>query len=183
MRVTSTPGSIQHVSRHDVPMKRMNQTLTYPGTTVDDVYAMLTDPAYRKAVADYQRVTDFSCQITPSGSGAKVRLEEAHGTDRIPSFAQKLVGNEIRFVQEETWSSPSAADIRVAIPGKPGDITGTTSLAQSGTDVVQTLDLTVKVNIPLVGGKVEGLVADFVTRAFDAENKVGVKWLRDEWRV
>ena len=113
----------------------------------------------------------------------EVRLEQAHGIDRIPSFAQKLVGNEIRFVQEESWSSPSGADIRVTIPGKPGDITGTTSLTQSGADVVQLLDLTVKVNIPLVGGKVEGLVADFVTSAFDAENKVGVKWLRDEWRV
>ena len=164
-------------------MKRMNHTLTYPGTTVDDVYAMLADSAYRKAVADYQGIIDFSCQITPSGNGMEVRLEQAHGIDRIPSFAQKLVGNEIRFVQEESWSSPSGADIRVTIPGKPGDITGTTSLTQSGADVVQLLDLTVKVNIPLVGGKVEALIADFVGKAFDAENKVGVKWLRGEWRA
>ena len=164
-------------------MKRVSHTLTYPGTTVDDVYAMLSDPAYRKAVADYQRVTDFACQITPSGSGMAVRLEQAHGTDRIPSFAKKIVGNEIRFVQEESWSSPSAADITVTIPGKPGDMTGTTSLTQTGSDVVQRIDLAVKVSIPLVGGKVEDLVAGFVVKAFDAENKVGVKWLRGEWRV
>jgi hypothetical protein len=161
-------------------MRRINHTLTYPGTTVDDVYAMLADPAYRKAVGDYQRVTDFSSEITPSGNGMKVRLEQAHGTDGIPSFAQKLVGNEIRFVQEESWSSHSAADIHLTIPGKPGDMTGTTSLTPSGADVVQALDLTVKVSIPLVGGKVEGLVADFVTRSFDAQNKVGVRWLRGE---
>ena len=164
-------------------MKRVSHTLTYPGTTVDDVYAMLADPAYRKAVADYQRVTDFDCQVTPSGSGMKVRLEQAHGTDRIPSFAKKIVGAEIRFVQEESWASPAGADITVTIPGKPGDMTGTTSLTQSGADVVQQIDLAVKVSIPLVGGKVEDLVAGFVTKAFDAENKVGVKWLRGEWRV
>jgi hypothetical protein len=164
-------------------MKRINHTLTFPATTVDAVYAMLADPTYRQAVGDYQHVTGFSCQIHPSGNGMEVRLEEAHGTDRIPSFAQKLVGNEIRLVREESWPSRSAADIRVTIPGKPGDMTGTTSLSQSGADVVQAVDLTVKVNIPLVGGKVEGLVADFVTSAFDAENKVGVKWLRGEWRV
>jgi hypothetical protein len=164
-------------------MKRVSHTLTYPGTAVADVYAMLADPAYRKAVGEYQRVTDFSCDITPTGNGMQVRLEQAHGTDRIPSFAQKLVGGEIRFVQEESWSSPSAADIHVSIPGKPGEMTGATTLTQSGADVVQQIDLAVKVSVPLIGGKLEELVAGFVTKSFDAENKVGVKWLRGEWRV
>jgi hypothetical protein len=168
-------------------MKRVSHTLTYPATTVGAVYAMLADPAFRKAVGDYQRVTDFSCDIVPSGGstgdGMRVRLEQAHGTERIPSFAQRLVGGEIRFVQEETWSSESAADIQVTIPGKPGDMTGSTALTQSGDDVVQRIDLAVKVSIPLVGGKVEDLIAGFVGKAFDAEHKVGVKWLRGEWRV
>jgi len=169
------------LGRHDVRMMRVNHTLTYPTTTVDAVYAMLGDSAYRKAVGDYQRVTDFSCDIAPSGIGMRVRLEEAHGTDRIPGFAQKLVGNEIRFVREETWSSSSAADVHVTIPGRPGDVTGTTTLAQSGEDVVQRVELAVKVSIPLVGGKVEDLVAGFVGKSFDAENEVGVTWLRGEW--
>jgi hypothetical protein len=164
-------------------MKRVNHTLTYPSTTVDAVYAMLGDSAYRKAVGDHQRVTDFSCDIAPSGIGMRVRLEEAHGIDRIPGFAQRLVGQEIRFVQEETWPSPSTGDLHVTIPGKPGDIAGTTSLTQSGDDVIERIDLAVKVSIPLLGGKVEDLIADFVRRAFDAENEVGVKWLRGEWRV
>jgi len=163
-------------------MKRVSQTLTYPGTTVNDVFAMLGDPAYRKAVADYQRVQDFACDITPSGVGMNVRLEQAHGTDRIPSFAKKLVGDEIRFVQVETWSSRSAADIDVTIPGKPGEMEGGATLTQQGDDVVEQVELSVKVSIPLIGGKVEGLVADFVGKAYAAENKVGVKWLRGEWR-
>jgi hypothetical protein len=41
----------------------------------------------------------------------------------------------------------------------------------------------VKVSIPLVGGKVEDLIAGFIGKAFDAEGKVGVKWLAGEWRV
>jgi hypothetical protein len=164
-------------------MKRVSHTLTYPGTTVGAVYAMLADPAFRKAVGDYQRVKDFSCDIASTGQGMSVRLEQAHGTERIPSFAQRLVGGEIRFVQEETWSSESAADIQVTIPGKPGDMTGSTTLTQAGDDVVQRIDLAVKVSIPLVGGKVEDLIAGFIGKAFDAENKVGVKWLRGEWRV
>jgi hypothetical protein len=163
-------------------MKRVSHTLTYPGTTVADVFAMLGDPAYRKAVADYQRVQDFACDITPSGSGMTVRLEEAHGTDRIPSFAKKLVGDEIRFVQVETWSSPSSADIDVTIPGKPGEMDGGATLTQQGDDVVEQVELSVKVSIPLIGGRIEALVADFVDQAYAAENKVGLKWLRGEWR-
>jgi hypothetical protein len=164
-------------------MKRVTHTLTYPGATVHDVFAMFADPAYRKAVSEYQRVIDFDCRIAMNGEGMDVRLEQAHGTDRIPSFAQKLVGNEIRFVQQETWETPSSADLRVTIPGKPGDITGTEALEESGDDVVQTIDISVKVSMPFVGGKVEDLIAGFIGKAFDAENKVGVKWLAGEWQI
>jgi hypothetical protein len=164
-------------------MKRVSHTLTYPGATVHDVFAMFADPAYRKAVSEYQRVIDFDCRVAMNGEGMDVQLEQAHGTDRIPGFAQKLVGHEIRFLQRETWESPAGADIHVTIPGKPGDITGNETLTQTGVDVVQRIELSVRVALPLVGGKVEDLVAGFVGKAFDAENKVGVKWLRGEWRI
>jgi hypothetical protein len=164
-------------------MKRVSHTLTYPGTTVDDVFAMFADPAYRTAVSEYQKVVGFDCDITANGAGMVVRVEQAHGTDRMPGFAQKFVGDEIRFIQTETWASPASADLHVTIPGKPGDITGTETLVQSGTDVMQSIDLAVKVSMPLVGGKLEDMIAGFVGRVFDAENKVGVKWLAGEWRV
>jgi hypothetical protein len=164
-------------------MKSVSHTLTYPGATVHDVFTMFADPAYRKAVSEYQHVVDFDCRISMNGDGMDVQLEQAHGTDRIPSFAQRLVGSEIRFLHRETWETPDAASIHVTIPGKPGEMTGTETLTQSGNDVVQQIDLAVKVSIPLVGGKVEDLVAGFLGKAFEAENKVGVKWLRGEWRV
>jgi hypothetical protein len=164
-------------------MKRVSHILSYPGATVHDVFAMFADPAYRKAVSEYQRVVDFDCRIAMNGDGMDVRIEQAHGTDRIPGFAQKLVGSEIRFVQQETWESPSGADLHVTIPGKPGEIVGTETLEQSGDDVIQAIDISVTVSMPFVGGKVEDLVAGFVGRVFEAENKVGVKWLAGEWRV
>jgi hypothetical protein len=164
-------------------MKRVTHIRSYPGATVHDVFAMFADPAYRKAVSEYQRVVDFDCRIAMNGDGMDVRIEQAHGTDRIPGFAQKLVGSEIRFVQQETWESPSGADLHVTIPGKPGEIVGTETLEQSGDDVIQAIDISVTVSMPFVGGKVEDLVAGFVGRVFEAENKVGVKWLAGEWRV
>ena len=41
----------------------------------------------------------------------------------------------------------------------------------------------VRVAVPLVGGKLEDLVAGLLKDAFRAENKVGVKWLAGEWRT
>jgi hypothetical protein len=163
-------------------MKRVSHILAYPDATVHDVFAMLADPAYRKAVSAHQRVIDFDCRISTSGNGMDVRLEQAHRTDRLPGFAQKLVGHEIRFVQNETWASPSSADIHLTIPGRPGDVTGTETLTQSGEDVVQRIELAVKFSMPIVGGKVEDLIAGFVAKAFDAEHEVGVQWLAGQGR-
>jgi Protein of unknown function (DUF2505) len=164
-------------------MKQVSQTLTYPGATVHEVFAMLGDPAYRKAVSAHQRVVDFDCRISRNGDGMDVRLEQAHPTDRIPGFAQKLVGPEIRFVRTETWTSPSSADLHLTVPGRPGEVTGTETLTPSGQDVVQRIELAVRVSMPIVGGKVEDLISGFVAKAFTAENAVGVQWLSGQWRT
>jgi hypothetical protein len=163
-------------------MKNVNTELVYPGTTVADVAAMLGEPEFRKAVAAYQHALHSEVTVTPQGDGKKVVFQYAHGTDRVPSFAKKLVGNEIPIVQEETWNANGDANILVTIPGKPGDMKGTASIVQRGDDVVEYVDLTVKVNIPLVGGKIEDLIAGLLLKGFAADNKVAVKWLAGEWQ-
>ena len=163
-------------------MKNVNTELLYPGTTVAEVAAMLGEPEFRKAVAAYQHALHSKVTVTPQGDGKKVVFQYAHGTDRVPSFAKKLVGNEIPIVQEENWDANGDASILVTIPGKPGDMRGTASIVQRGDDVVEYVDLTVKVNIPLVGGKIEDLIGGLLLKGFAAENKVGVKWLAGEWQ-
>jgi hypothetical protein len=60
---------------------------------------------------------------------------------------------------------------------------GTATLTQSGADAHELVTMTVKIGIPLVGGRLEDLVAGLMKDAFRAENKVGLKWLAGEWRV
>lgn len=160
---------------------RIKHDLTYPGTTIDQVVAMIRDPAFREAVADHQHVVDKSVSVSGENP-TTILVKIAHGTERVPSFAKKFVGDEIPIHQTETWTSDTAADVLVTIPGKPGDMKGTARIEQRGDDVVETYDLEVQVKIPLVGGKIEGLIADLLVKAFSAENKVGVKWLAGEWR-
>lgn len=159
---------------------KLDQVVTYPGVTVDQVTSMLIDPAFREAVAAYQTALRSSVSLDES-AGRKVVIEIVHGTDRVPSFAKKFVGDEIPIIQTETWTSATHADVHVTIPGKPGDMQGTIDLVQDGDDVVETVALTVKANIPLIGGKIEDMIAGLLKQAFRAENKVGVKWLAGEW--
>lgn len=163
--------------------KRISETLTYPGATLEQVTAMVADPEFRKAVAAYQQTLRSDVTVTPDGAGRKIRFEYVHGTDRVPGFARKFVGDEIPIVQDETWAADNTATIRVTIPGKPGDMTGSAQIVQAGDDVVETIDLTIKVGIPLVGGKIEDLIGGLLGKAFRAENKVGLRWLAGEWRA
>ena len=165
-------------------MKRMSVELRYPGRRVEEVRAMLADPAFRQAVCDYQAVEDSAVTIEEFDDGSMtVDLDRTYGTALVPSFARKFVGATIDLVQREEWSSPTEARFEVSIPGKPGEMTGTARLVQSGSDAVETVSLDVRISIPLVGGKLEDLVAGLMRDAFRAENKVGLKWLAGEWRV
>lgn len=157
-------------------MKQVSTELVYPGTTVEAVASLLADPAFREAVLDGQGVQRREVSVTRAGDGHTVVLDYAHGNDRLPSFARKFVGEEISIRQEEVWQGESAR-VTVTIPGKPGDMTGTATLAQRGADVVERVDMAVKVGIPLVGGKIEDLIGSLLLKAVRAENRLGVEWL------
>ena len=157
--------------------KRLTHDLTYDAPLAD-VAAMLADPAFREEVCAYQRVLRSTATVDADGAGGmKVTIDQVQAAHGIPSFAKKFVGDEINIVQTESWSSPEAGDIRVTIPGKPGEMSGTVRLRESAGRTTETVDLTIKVNLPLVGGKIEGLIADLLLKALKAENTVGREYL------
>lgn len=157
--------------------KRITHELTYDAP-LEAVAAMLGDAAFREEVCEAQHVLSHDVTVSAPGGGAKhVRIDQEQSASGLPSFATRIVGDSIRIVQEEDWTSSAEADITVSIPGKPGDMTGTARLAESGGVTTETVVLDVKVSIPLVGGKVEGLVADMLLKALKTENRVGRDYL------
>lgn len=153
-------------------MKKLTKTLTYDAST-DAVGAMLDDPAFREEVLRQQRVVRGSADV----DGDVVRIEQVRSAGDIPSFARSFVGEEIVIVQTETWTSATTADVAIAIPGKPGEASGTIRLAGSGGRTTQTVDLAVGVRVPLVGGKIETMIVELLGHALDVEHRVGQEWL------
>ena len=151
---------------------KLRKQLTYDATA-EAVAGMLDDPGFREAVLARQRVVRGSVSI----DGDHVTIEQVRSSDDIPSFAQKFVGDEILIVQTEDWTSPTAADVRLTIPGKPGDAVGTLELVEAGGTTTESVELDLTVKIPLVGGKIEQLIAGIVSAALDVEQEVGREWL------
>lgn len=155
---------------------RLTHELRYDATPAQ-VYAMLADPGFRELVCDTQGVLSRTVTITPNASGMEVVVDETQPATGIPSFAQRFVGDQIRIVQRETWNSVAAAELTLDIPGKPGSMQGTVTLAPDGAGTVQTVDAEVTVTIPLVGGKLEQMIGDLLVSALKVENRVGRDYL------
>ena len=151
---------------------RLTKTLTYDASA-EAVAEMLDDPGFREEVLERQRVVRGSVSI----EGDHVTIEQVRSADDIPSFARSFVGDEILIVQTESWTSPTSADVRLTIPGKPGEAVGTLELVESGGTTTESIDLDLTVKIPLVGGKIEKLIAGIFSSALDVEQRVGREWL------
>ena len=160
---------------------RIRHELRYDGVTPEQVYAMLATPEFREKVCEFQRFPRRTVTITPSGAGIEagmvVKVDQHRPATEVPAFARKLVGEEINIVQDETWHSPTSADLAVSIPGKPGHMNGAVTLTGDGTGTTEVVEVEVKVSVPLIGGRLEGFIGDMLLKALKAENKVGREWL------
>jgi len=162
-----------------MPTMKLRHEISYDAPLAD-VYAMLADPAFRQASGTAMGVISADVTITPKGEGMSVLIDQVQPTEGVPGFAKKFAGETTRAVQKEEWSSPAGGSITIETPGKPTSITGTLSLRESGGRTTETLDVEVKVKVPLIGGKLEKLMAELVASGMDKEQGAGEAWLRGE---
>jgi uncharacterized protein YndB with AHSA1/START domain len=142
-----------------------------------DVWTMLSNPAFRQKSCEAMGVLSSTIAIEPVGEGMKVRIDQVQRTEGIPSFAKKFAGDTTEAVQVEEWSDRRNATLTVRTPGKPTEITGTLTLSEEGGRTVETFDGECRVKVPLIGGKLEGLMSDLFRKGMDKEHQAGVAWL------
>jgi hypothetical protein len=156
-------------------MKYSHQ-MTYDATPAE-VRAMLADRTFRERVCAAMRATRHDVTVEENGAGMRVLVDQTQPANGVPSFAKKFVGEEIQIVQREEWRSATSSSLLVEIPGKPGTLNGSIDLAAVGDRTVETVSGDITVKVPLIGGKLEGLVADLFSSALRAEERVGRAWL------
>ena len=141
------------------------------------VAEMLADPAFREKVCAAMHATRWDVTVDGSGAGRTVVIDQTQPARSIPSFARKVVGDEIRIVQTETWTGTAAGTLVLAIPGKPGGFEGRIVLGPNGAGTRETVTGEARVKIPLIGGKLESLVEELLRAALRTEERVGREWL------
>jgi uncharacterized protein DUF2505 len=144
------------------------------------VHAMLADPAFRREVCERIRAVrhDVDVRRGKSGPGSMVVVvDQAQPTNGAPAIASKFIGDEVRIVQTETWKDAESAHLDVSIPGKPGRLVGSVHLKPERSGTLETVSGDISVNIPLVGGRLAGLIGDMLHAALDVEQRVGRDYL------
>jgi Protein of unknown function (DUF2505) len=144
----------------------------------DAVLAMLTTPAFRDQVCVRQGALDHDVDVKGEGAGAAVLIARTQSLQGAPGIATKFVGDTVRIVQREEWRTATEAGFAMEIPGKPGRLDGGIVLRDNGDGTTdQLFSGEVKVTVPLVGGKLEQMVASILEKALVKEGQVGASWL------
>jgi hypothetical protein len=141
---------------------------------------MLADPAFREKVSAAMDVVSADVTLERSGEGFTLVNDQVQKTTGLPSFARKFAGDTTRAVQREEWTDASGGTLAIETPGKPTSMSGTIRLTEAGGGTTEVVELTIKARVPLIGGKLEGLMAEQVRDGMDTEHAVGVAWLNGE---
>lgn len=158
---------------------KIRHRLTYAAPP-SEVYEMRADPAFRSRVCEAMDTLSHDVTVDDSDGALTVAVDMVQHTQGVPGFAKKVVGEETRVIQTERWAETHTGDIEVEIPGKPGHIRGTLSLAAGGGGSVYVFDGEATINIPLLGGRLEGLIRELFVEGMDTEQRVAAAWLRGE---
>ena len=156
---------------------KFRHELSYDASPAE-VFEMLADPAFRERVGEALDVVSADITLERDGDGFTLTNDQVQRTEGLPSFAKKIAGDTTRVIQTEEWPSATGGTLRIDAPGKPTAMVGTIELVPDGAGPVEVVELEIKAKVPLIGGKLENLMAEQVRDGMDTEREVGRAWLK-----
>ena len=155
-------------------------TFSSPAATV---YATLVDRAF---LEERLRVLGGKGAgiVEYSGSGDEVsyRLRQGLDAEKLPGAVRAILKGDLVVERTERWSLDGGTHVAAGsatISGVPGDIRNRSRVEPSGGGSALVVAAEVKVGIPLIGGKLEGVIADQVGKLLAAESEFTGKWLAE----
>lgn len=103
---------------------------------------------------------------------------------RIPHFAQRFMHPEQTLHYLSTWrrngQGQADFDLEIVAAGLPLHITGKGELRLVGNSASRlSIEFDVKVSVPLIGGKVEKMVASFIEKSFHDDHAFTLQYLAE----
>lgn len=150
---------------------------------IDAVWAMFTDPAAH--VAKFEGMGHRNVTVTESErSDDSFTIQISRDVDlEPPGFAKKVLQPTQTIVSTDVWRANDdgtySGDWKADAKGAPVDTTGTTRLTPKGDQTEYRLSFSLKVNVPLIGGKIEKWAKGDALKQVDAEFAAGDAWLAE----
>jgi hypothetical protein len=150
----------------------------------DVVFAMMTTPEFIRAKLVATEALEYDvveCSETPDG-GFRVVTTRTVQAD-IPSFARKIFKPTNAMTQTEEWTTAATgtreASWRIEPKGVPVSTAGTSRLESADGATVQHIIGSIKVSVPLIGGRLERFVYDQASKTMQIEHEFGQRWLAE----
>ncbi|TCC30944.1 DUF2505 domain-containing protein [Kribbella speibonae] len=164
-------------------MGRMDLSLaTSYDASPEEVFAMITDVTFQEQVFQRLQAQSYDVVVGDDGDDLAVQLHWQTQVSDVPVVARRFVGNTLELEQSKVWHRPDAdgarlAEVRGALTGVPVKLTGTTRIVPEGRGTTQAFDLHVIASVPVVGTRLELLVAEAVRVRLEKKFEVAWSWL------
>ncbi|MBP2339558.1 DUF2505 domain-containing protein [Saccharothrix coeruleofusca] len=160
-------------------MARRIEHLTTSSWPARDVFAALVDEDYLRERLEVLGGKDAALEAyTSAGGTTSYQLRQGLSAEQLPSMARGVLGGDLVIHRAEAWTEAGrTGTAEVTIDGVPGRLDGTLTVADRGEGCALTLTGQIKVSIPLVGGKIEAMIAEQVVKLLDRENEFTSAWL------
>jgi hypothetical protein len=142
---------------------------------VETTFAAISSDGW--AAAKAARLNDGSEVVSRDESGGGVTLVVSRKLpDGIPGFLQKILPADGRVKQTDTWAAAKdgvrAGTWKADTPGSPAKVEGTMRLEPAAAGCTYVVEGTVKVSVPLIGGKAEDVAVGMTKKLTASEADV-----------
>ena len=162
-------------------------TLTSPAGP-ERVSAMLADPDYQRKRVERADLSDATIDVAARGRGFVSTISGSVPPERLPSAAKRFVRSALSFNLSESWGEPADDGSRtggydVTVKNAPVKVSATSTMAPAadaaGEATTVTVDVDLKVTVPLVGKTIEEKAMGMVGRVVADEESRATAWLAE----
>ncbi|SED10349.1 Protein of unknown function [Rhodococcus jostii] len=172
---TTANGSLRIVSR------RIEHSSSY-AFPVAQVHAGLITEQYWRDRLDRVGGPGATLDEVTTGPGTiSVAMSQSIPAEHLPSIVSKVRSGDLVIKRTETWGTldgdRAEGTFTAEVQGAPATISGTQTLTATGSGSNVQVEGKADVRIPLIGGKIEGAIADEVLRLIAKEQGFTEQWL------
>jgi hypothetical protein len=149
---------------------------------VQQVYAAFADERYwLTRLADSGADTATLDSMTVDGDGIDVATTQGIRRDRLPALAAQFHPGDLEVTRSERWApirdGKAHAEVTGKVRGAPAKLSGDAVLEPDGSGSTLHFTATVRVDIPLVGGKIESFIGAQLAELVAAEQRFTSIWV------